>query len=124
MPWLATHNPEIDWEKGEVKMIQYPPICKKRKQKTQEKRQMRKTVEEKTVEELVSRKFWKWKKVFGKEELERMTTRKPQDHVIELKEGFIPKKRKVYILSREEREEVQVLNQNYLSLLKYTLQLT
>jgi len=38
---------------------------------------MRKTVEEKTVEELVSRKFWKWKKVFGKEELERMTTRKP-----------------------------------------------
>ena len=25
MPWLATHNPEIDWEKGEVKMTRCPP---------------------------------------------------------------------------------------------------
>ena len=32
MPWLAVHNPEIDWEKGEVKMICCPPICRKRKQ--------------------------------------------------------------------------------------------
>jgi len=35
-----------------------------------------------------------------------MPTRKPWDHVIELKEGFIPKNEKVYLLSREEREEV------------------
>ena len=27
MSWLQAHNPEIDWEKGEVKMIRYPPIC-------------------------------------------------------------------------------------------------
>ena len=25
MPWLAAHNPEIDWEKGEVKMTRYSP---------------------------------------------------------------------------------------------------
>jgi len=25
MPWLAAHNPEIDWEKGEVKMTRCPP---------------------------------------------------------------------------------------------------
>jgi len=31
MPWLAAHNPEIDWEKGEVKMTRCPPICGKRK---------------------------------------------------------------------------------------------
>ena len=48
--------------------MQYLPICRRRKQKTQEKRQMRKMEEEKTVEELVSRRFWKWKKVFGKKE--------------------------------------------------------
>ena len=29
------------------------------------------------------------------------------DHVIEIKERFVPKKRKVYPLSREEREEVR-----------------
>jgi len=27
MPWLAVHNPEIDWEKGNVKMIRCPPWC-------------------------------------------------------------------------------------------------
>ena len=32
MPWLAAHNPEIDWEKREVKMTRCLPICRKRKQ--------------------------------------------------------------------------------------------
>jgi len=27
MPWLQAHNPEIDWEKGEVKMTRCPSIC-------------------------------------------------------------------------------------------------
>ena len=27
MPWLQTHNPEIDWEKGKVKMMRCLPIC-------------------------------------------------------------------------------------------------
>jgi len=34
-----------------------------------------------------------------------MPTRKVWDHVIEIKEGFAPRKRKVYPLSKEEREE-------------------
>jgi len=29
MPWLVAHNPEIDWEKGEVKMTRCPPWCGK-----------------------------------------------------------------------------------------------
>jgi len=66
------------------------------------------------VEKLVPRRFWKWKKVFGKKELERMPTRKPWDHAIELKEGFVPRKRKVYLLSREEREEVQAFVEDQL----------
>ena len=27
MPWLQAHNPEIDWEKGEVKITGCSPIC-------------------------------------------------------------------------------------------------
>ena len=27
IPWLQVHNPEIDWEKGEVKMTRCPSIC-------------------------------------------------------------------------------------------------
>ena len=33
--------------------------------------------------------------------------RKVCDHAIEVKEGFVPRKRKVYPLSREEREEMR-----------------
>ena len=29
MPWLAAHNPEIDWEKGEVRMTRCPLLCGK-----------------------------------------------------------------------------------------------
>jgi len=35
-----------------------------------------------------------------------MPTRKIWDHTIDMKEGFVLRKRKVYPLSREEREEV------------------
>ena len=55
--WLVAHNPEIDWEKGEVKMIRCPPIYRKRKQEMQGRKQVRKTEKEKTVEELVPRRF-------------------------------------------------------------------
>ena len=29
MPWLAHHNPEIDWRTGEVKITRYPEECRK-----------------------------------------------------------------------------------------------
>jgi len=35
-----------------------------------------------------------------------MPTRKLWDHVIDMKEGFVLRKGKVYLLSREEREEM------------------
>jgi len=35
-----------------------------------------------------------------------MPTRKLWDYVIDIKEGFVPRKRKVYLLLREEREKV------------------
>jgi len=59
------------------------------------------------AKKLVPERFHKWIKVFGKKQSERMPTRKLWDHVIEVKEGFIPQKGKVYSLSREEREEVR-----------------
>jgi len=55
----------------------------------------------------VPEKFHEWIKVFGKKQSEWMPTRKAWDHAIDVKEGFISKKGKVYPLSREEREEVR-----------------
>jgi len=37
-----------------------------------------------------------------------------RDNAIELKKGFVPKKEKVYLLSREEREEVQAFVEDQL----------
>ena len=59
------------------------------------------------TEEMVPRRFHKYLKVFEKKESERMLMRKAWDHAIDLREGFVPKKGKIYPLSRVEREEVQ-----------------
>jgi len=56
---------------------------------------------------MVPKKFLRWRKVFGKVKSERMPTRKVWDHAIDLKETFKPKKRRIYSLSKNEREEVQ-----------------
>jgi len=59
------------------------------------------------AKKLVPEKFHKWIKVFGKKQSERMPIRKVCDHTIDMKKGFIPRKGKVYPLSREKREEVR-----------------
>ena len=59
------------------------------------------------TEEMVSRQLYKYLKVFEKKKSERMPIRKAWDHAIDLREGFVPKKNKIYPLSRVEREKVQ-----------------
>ena len=59
MSQLAAYNPEINWKKRKVKMMQCPPIYRKRKQEMQKKKQVKKIEKGKAVEELVSRKFQK-----------------------------------------------------------------
>jgi len=44
--------------------------------------------------------------VFGRKQSEQMHTQKIWDHAINMKEGFMPRKKKVYLLLRGEREEV------------------
>jgi len=130
MPWLAAHNPEINWETKEVKMTRCPPLCSGRSQKKEKIKRIATEEEEKIVrwiiddkedwgreeeieedhrriEEMVSEKFLKWRKVFRKVESERMPTRKIWDHAIDLKETFKLRKGKIYPLSKNEREEVQ-----------------
>jgi len=71
MPWLVAHNPEIDWEKGEVKMMRCPPWCGKnnRSEKARERkeevrrRETRRAEEEKAISWAVDEK-----EDWGKEE--------------------------------------------------------
>jgi len=130
MPWLAAHNPEINWETGEVKMTRCPPLCGGKCQKKEKVKRIATEEEEKIVrwviddkedwgreeeieedyrkiEEMVPKKFLKWRKVFGKVESERIPKRKIWDHAIDLKEMFKLRKQRIYPLSKNEREEVQ-----------------
>jgi len=130
MLWLAAHNPEINWETEEVKMTRCPSLCDGRSQKREKVKRMATEEEEKIIrwaiddkedwgreeeieedhrkiEEMVLKKFLKWRKVFGKVESERMPKRKIWDHAIDLKKTFKLRKRRIYPLSKNEREEVQ-----------------
>jgi len=97
-------------------MTRCPPICGRRKQEggEEEARKVKKDEDKEMLRRLVPRKFWKWRKVFEKRELERMLVQKTWNHAIELKEGFTPKKKKVYSLLREEEEEVQTFVEDQL----------
>ena len=66
------------------------------------------------VEEMVSKQFHKWLKVFGKVEFERMLVRKVWNHTIDLNEDFKASKARVYSLSRNEKKEVQKFINEYL----------
>jgi len=61
MPWLAAHNPEIDWEKGEVEMTCCPPICGKRKQeeKRKEVKKVERDKDKEMLKKLVPKRFWR-----------------------------------------------------------------
>ena len=49
MLWLQVHNPEINWETGEVKMTRYPPLCSRTKPRGIEKRKRVATLEKKRI---------------------------------------------------------------------------
>ena len=61
---------------------------------------------EEEAKKLVLEYFHKWIQIFVKKASKRMPTRKLQNHAIETKKEFVPRKGKVYLLSREKREKV------------------
>jgi len=66
------------------------------------------------VKEMVPKRFYKWLKVFGKIESEKMPVRKVWDHAIDLQDNFRASKARVYPLSRNEKEKVQKFVNEYL----------
>jgi len=70
------------------------------------------SIEIRTVEKIVPRRFHKYLKVFEKKKSERMLTRKTWDYAIDLRKRFVLKKKKIHPLSRIEREKVQKFVKN------------
>jgi len=125
--WKAGRQMKPGWKKQEERE-------EKRRSAIEEVKMIERIVEEKEDDEedlielratdkMVPRRFHKYLKVFEKKDSERMPTRKAWNHIIDLREGFIPKKGKIYPLSRVEREEIQEfvkdqLRKEYIRLLK------
>jgi len=112
--WKTGRQTKPGWKKQEEREEK-----KKRRRPTiEEEKMIARIVEEKenkeedlielrATEEMVPRRFHKYLKVFEKKNSERIPMRKTWDHAIDLREVFVPKKGKIYPLSRVEREEVQ-----------------
>jgi len=87
MPWLAAHNPEIDWEKGEVKMMRCPPLCGKNK-KIRKDKERKEAVRRRETRKVEEEKAINWaadeKEDWGREEEIELDHRKI--------EGMVPKK--------------------------------
>jgi len=66
------------------------------------------------IEEIVPKRFLKWRKVFGKVESERMPMRKIWDYAIDLKKMFVLRKGKIYPLFKDERKKVQNFVEDHL----------
>ena len=91
MPWLQAHNPEINWETGEVKMTRYPLLCEGNKGK--EKKRARKGKRVVTLEE---EKIVRWtldnKKDWGREEYYKSPKKKIVSHTF----GYLIHNIKIY----------------------------
>jgi len=59
------------------------------------------------VRKIVLQRFHKWLKVFEKAELERIPVRKPWNYAINLREDFVPRKGRIYLMLREEKEKIR-----------------
>ena len=125
--WLKHHNPDIDWETGQVKMTRCPWTCRVLQGKSPLKQsidmldqnglrtihEIKKEQERSEVpkadprpEDLVPKAYHKYLKVFSKKESECMPVRKPWDHAIDMKDTFIHKKGRLIPLSPQEQKEV------------------
>jgi len=76
-------------------------MCGKDNLDTEEEAKM-----ERSVEDMVPNRFYKYLSVFKKKKSECLPLWKPWDHMIKTKSGFQLKKSKVYALSPKEQEEV------------------
>jgi len=90
------------------KEIKIARITKKKQEKEED------LIEIRIVKEIISRRFHKYLKIFKRKDLERIPIRKIWNYIINLRKDFVLKKRKIYLLLRIEREEIQEFVKNQL----------
>ncbi|ESK81226.1 hypothetical protein Moror_14433 [Moniliophthora roreri MCA 2997] len=129
LPWLRHHNPQIDWEMGEVKFMLKRKIQIRRFQgvldnnsvevligakitASQELAHQQQEVK-KEIDELIPAYLQGYRDCFKKKKVERFPLSQSYDHAIELKLDFVPRNCKLYPLSpNEQKEQDKFLEEN------------
>ena len=100
MPWLTKHNPHIDWERKTV---------------TLDVEHIRKTTLSTELaiaahkdEVTLPSQYSVYANVFSEQTFDTLPPRRDFDYAIDLKESFIPKVTKLYLLNPEELAACQV----------------
>ena len=97
IPWLVAYNLEIDWEKGEIKMTWCSPIYRKRKQETQERRQVRKIEKEKKSRGISTQEILEVKESIWKGKIRENTHQKAMGPCNRVEKKGLCQGRKKYI---------------------------
>ena len=84
-------------------MMEVKKVAKEQKIQDEEKKAVK---FEKKTKKLVSPKFHKQIHIFRKKASEEMLMKKMWDHIIEVMKELVLRKRKIYLLFREKREEI------------------
>ena len=101
MPWLAKHNPHIDWEKKTVALANEPI------HKTTLSTEL--AIATHKDEVTLPSQYSVYADIFSEQTFDTLPPRRDFDHAIELKESFTPKVAKLYPLNPEELAACQAL---------------
>ncbi|ESK97666.1 reverse transcriptase-rnase h-integrase [Moniliophthora roreri MCA 2997] len=129
LPWLCYHNPQIDWETGEIKFLLRRKLQIKRFMgilnntpkevligakitASQELAHQQQEVK-KEIDELILSYLQGYRDRFEKGKAEQFPPSRSYDHTIELQPDFIPQNCKLYPLSpAEQKEQDKFLDEN------------
>uniref|UniRef100_A0A0W0F8S2 Pro-pol protein n=1 Tax=Moniliophthora roreri TaxID=221103 RepID=A0A0W0F8S2_MONRR len=129
LPWLRCHNPQIDWETGEIQFLPHRRIQIKRFRgvldntdseiligakitASQEMAHQQQTVK-KDIDELIPKYLLGYRDRFEKGKAKQFPPSRTYDHAIDLKLDFVLRNCKLYLLSPAEQiEQDKFLEEN------------
>jgi hypothetical protein len=129
MNWLKKFNPQINWDKetlhfgpetdGDLQVQEITEmainammavnITISHSQRPNQEHEKLVETPPKTIEELVPRYLLPYREVFlqGKQSRKTLPISQPFDHRVKLKEGFVPRNCKIYLLNPKETEKMR-----------------
>src|SRR5438445_2300998 len=106
--WLLCHNPKINWLTREIQMTHCPEECKKWQKHIKQCISIKKIHDPLAeVRDKLPNEIKEYADVFIERPVGQLPTRKPWDHYVDLKEGFIPQKGRIIPLPMGDVQKIK-----------------